>query len=118
MSETGTTNPKGNIMKVKSASRADSWGDDWNNIRFDVSESTSVAALSVSKWDNIPNCETSVQVRFLSNEDITYIYKFTEATNLMYELLQEQSAGRMARWIKQNATETWKVPRDGEVTKL
>lgn len=107
MSETGTTNPKGNTMKIRHDLRDDSK----DMVFFDVAESTSVESLSVMRWADVGSID--VIIKFKSNVNTSYIYKFSDATHLMFELLLEDSAGRVAQWIKAKSEETWKVPNDG-----
>lgn len=94
-------------MKIRHDLRDDSK----DMVFFDVAESTSVDSLSIMRWASVGSVD--VIIRFKSNANTAYIYKFSDATHLMFELLLEESAGRVARWIKENSPETWKVPNDG-----
>jgi hypothetical protein len=80
--------------------------DLYNHITPRVKDSTSVQSMTILTDESEG---ASVHIHYKSNPEALYIYRFTKTANLMFTVLSEKSAGRVANWIKGNSESTYKV---------
>lgn len=87
------------------------------NMTFDVTHSSALASLVVADWSFSTGRETAVHINYNSNPDVLYMYWFEglEAiANLYLALMGEDSAGKFATYVRNNADKVAKHT-DGQV---
>ena len=87
------------------------------HIHFDVSDSSALARLSISDMDLPTVRKVNVHIDYKSNPEVTYLYGFDglEAiANLYLATMGEDSAGKFATYVRNNADEVSKHA-DGDV---
>lgn len=79
---------------------------------LDTMDSESVEKISVFpvlRYDILP---ADVRITYKSNPEIVYVYALSNKARLYHEILVEQSAGRLANWVKVNAERTYRTYTD------
>ena len=85
--------------------------------RLDTEDSGSVSDITVwpaLAYDILP---AAVHITYKSDESVSYAYDVADRAHLLYTILTEQSAGRLANWVKASAERTSRIGRDsnGEI---
>ena len=79
---------------------------------LDTTDSQSVEQISVFpvlRYDILP---ADVRITYKSNPNVVYVYALSNKARLYHEILVEQSAGRLANWVKVNAERTYRTYAD------
>lgn len=101
------------VMKVKHSSKQDIS----TQIHFDVADSSALARLSISDTEFPTHRLVNVHISYKSNPEVTYLYGFTsvaDIANLYVEVIRQDSAGKFATYVRDNANDVYKLHADGK----
>lgn len=108
-------------MKPTSVSTANFTDASVTYLLFDVADSSALSTMNISAWKNDLSSnvryQTIVHINYKSNPEVSYLYHFDGATataDLYMALMGEDSAGKVATYIRNNADQVSKHV-DGKV---
>jgi hypothetical protein len=93
------------------------------HFNFDVDDSSALHYLSITSWkfSHTGRHETTVHILYKSNPEVRYLYAFNNAAataDLYIALMGEDSAGKFANYVRENADTVTKHEPSGLVKHL